>query len=246
MTGHDHEQFQDDVGAYLLGALSDDERRAFELHLEICPHCREESERLRLAADALPRSVEQLDPPASLKASLMDVVEREARQAGSGTARKPARAWLGRLIPSSGGGLRPVLAVGALSVGLAVGYVTAAQITGDGSSTKTVAAQVDADRAGLARASLKYRDDGDDGATLIAEGLRALGPNRVYQAWIERDDSMQKSRYVAQPTFVAGRKGEGAVALPDSIDGAKAVLVTRERRGGADQPTEVPIMRIEL
>lgn len=32
--------FAFDDGAYVLGALSDDERRAFEAHLEICPDCR--------------------------------------------------------------------------------------------------------------------------------------------------------------------------------------------------------------
>ena len=37
MSGTDHERFRDDAGAYLLGALDDDERQAFERHMECCP-----------------------------------------------------------------------------------------------------------------------------------------------------------------------------------------------------------------
>ena len=68
MTRVDHTSFSDDVGAYLLGALTDLEREAFERHLAECAECRDEVERLRPAADALPRSVEQMEPPPSLKA----------------------------------------------------------------------------------------------------------------------------------------------------------------------------------
>ena len=56
------------------------EREAFESHLAGCARCREEVERLRPAAEALPRSVTPLGPPPSLKASLMEEVEGEARE----------------------------------------------------------------------------------------------------------------------------------------------------------------------
>ena len=67
MTHVDHTSFRDDVGAYLLGALTDPEREAFERHLPSAPECRHEVDRLRPAADLLPRSVEQMEPPPSLK-----------------------------------------------------------------------------------------------------------------------------------------------------------------------------------
>jgi anti-sigma factor RsiW len=54
VTGPDHPRFRDDAGAYLLHALEDDERRAYEVHMEGCSDCRDEVERLRLAADARP------------------------------------------------------------------------------------------------------------------------------------------------------------------------------------------------
>ena len=98
----EHVRHQDDVGAYLLGALNDLERQAFERHLRGCAECQEELARLRPAADALPGSVQQFEPPARLKASLMEVVEREARvtelprrrsRARGRFTHAPARSW---------------------------------------------------------------------------------------------------------------------------------------------------------
>ena len=91
MTAREHTSYQEEIGAYLLGALTDLERQAFEQHLEGCPECRAETERLRPAADALPRSVEQVEPPGSLKTSLMEIVEREAREAAAGEGE---RTWV--------------------------------------------------------------------------------------------------------------------------------------------------------
>ena len=74
----EHERHQEDVGAYLLGALEPAEQAAFEGHLAGCPECRAEVEQLRVAADALPRSVEPFAPPPSLKRSLMEAVREDA------------------------------------------------------------------------------------------------------------------------------------------------------------------------
>ena len=71
MRAADHSRFQDDVGAYLLGALDDDERARFEAHAAVCHVCQDEIDRLRVAADALPRSVAQHDPSPALKQRLM-------------------------------------------------------------------------------------------------------------------------------------------------------------------------------
>jgi hypothetical protein len=43
-----------------------------------------------------------------------------------------------------------------------------------------------------------------------------------------------------------GQDGGGAVALPDDLSGAEAVLVTREPRGGARAPSERPILSVPL
>src|SRR5829696_425467 len=77
-SGPGHEHWQDATGAYVLGALAETERAAFEEHLAGCPACREEVDQLLPAARALPISVEPVAPPPSLKARIMAEVEREA------------------------------------------------------------------------------------------------------------------------------------------------------------------------
>jgi hypothetical protein len=236
MSAREHTSYQEEIGAYLLGALTDLERQALERHMEGCAECREEVERLRPAADALPRSVEQVEPPASLKASLMHVVEREARERFGAPARPSLRE---RLRLSRLGPVRLALAGAALVLGLALGFGVA-QLAGDGSA-RTVAATVDERRVPDASASLRIEGDGEDGAILRVQGLPSLGGRQVYQAWVERDGAI-----VPQPTFEVGEDGGGAVAVPDDLSGARAVLVSREPRGGSRAPSEAPILSVRL
>jgi anti-sigma-K factor RskA len=220
----DHTRYQDDVGAYLLGALSELERQAFERHVAGCADCQEELARLRPAADALPGSVEQIQPPPRLKASLMEVVEREAeteRQPAARRVRRPRRF------------LRPAFVAAGLLIALAIG-VTVAQLGGD--ETRTVAAKVD---PAMPQAGGSLRIEGDEG-TLRLHDMPDLGDARVYQVWLQRGERMVPAR-----TFEVGRSGAGRVELPDVRD-ADGVFVTREPRGGAQVPSEDPIVSVPL
>jgi anti-sigma-K factor RskA len=239
MTARNHTEYRDEIGAYLLGALTDLERQAFERHVDGCAECREELQRLRPAADALPRSVEQVEPPPGLKSSLMEVVEREAgERAGApaarrrGPRRRSPRRWF------SLAGARPALA--ACVIGLVAGFGVAA-LTGDGEDARTVAATVDESRLPEASGSLRIQGDGEDGAILSVHGMPSLGEDRVYQAWVERDGTV-----VPQPTFDVGEDGGGAAAVPDDLSDAEAILVTREPRGGSRAPSEAPLIRVPL
>ena len=236
MTGPNHERFREDSGAYLLGALEDDAQRDFELHMEQCPDCREEVERLRPAADALPRSVEQLPAPEGLKGALMDVVESEAR--GEEAAR-PARSGrrLRDLLPARS--FRPALAGAMVLLALVAGYGVAQ--LGSEDDQRTIAAKVDGGQLPMASAELRIEGDGADGAELSTEGLPDLGGRRVYQAWVMRGDKVAPA-----PTFVVDRDGSGWVKVPADLSGADAVLVTREPRGGTRVPSENPILRVDL
>jgi anti-sigma-K factor RskA len=219
----DHTRYRDDIGAYLLGALTELEQHAFERHMAGCTECQEELERLRPAADALPGSVEQLQPPASLKASLMEVVEREARaERQPAVSRAPRRRFL-----------RPALVAAGVLIALAIG-VTLTQSGGD--DTRTVAARVD---PAMPQAGGSLRIEGDDG-TLRLHGMPELSGTRVYQVWLQHGERMVPAR-----TFTVGRSGAGSVELPDVSD-AKGVFVTREPRGGAQVPSENPIVSVPL
>jgi anti-sigma-K factor RskA len=220
---NDHPRYRDDIGAYLLGALTELERQAFERHIAGCSECQEELERLRPAADALPGSVEQVQPPARLKASLMEVVEREAEaERQPAPSRAPRRRFL-----------RPALVAAGLLIALAIG-VTMSQLGGD--ETRTVTARVD---PAMPQAGGSLRIEGDD-ATLRLHNMPELGSTRVYQVWLQHGDRMVPTR-----TFEVGRSGAGRVELPDVSD-AKGVFVTREPRGGAQVPSENPIVSVPL
>jgi Anti-sigma-K factor rskA/Putative zinc-finger len=237
VSARDHAAYQEEIGAYLLGALTDLERQAFERHVADCAECRDELERLRPAADALPRSVEQVEPPPSLKTSLMEVVEREASERSGAPARQRPR-W--RLRLPSPAGLRPALVACALALGLLAGFGVA-QLGDGGEETRTVAASVDGDRLPTASGRLQIQGDGEDGAILRLNGMPSPGRGRVYQAWVQRDGAV-----VPQPTFEVGEDGGGAAAVPDDLSDAQAVLVTREPRGGARAPSEPPLIRVPL
>jgi anti-sigma factor RsiW len=231
----DHNDHRDEIGAYLLGALTDDERRAFERHMDGCADCRDEVEQLRAAADALPRSVEQLEPPPGLKTSLMEVVERESRERSDAPvrARRPLGERLRRLL----GPVRPVVVAGVLALGLLVGFGVA-QLTGGGDDMRTLQAQ---SRLPGGSATLQVQNGGRDGAILRVEGMPSPGAGRVYQAWVQRGMTVSP-----EPTFEVRSDGAGAVAVPDDLSGAQAVLVTRERRGGASSPSERPVLSVAL
>ena len=213
----DHVRHQDDVGAYLLGALNDLERQAFERHLRGCAECQEELARLRPAADALPGSVQQFEPPARLKASLMEVVEREAR-----VTELPRRRFT-----------RPLAVAAVLLLGLVVGFGVA-QLGGD--ETRTVS--VTADKAMPQAGGTLDIEDGT--GTLQLHDMPELRGPRVYQVWLQHGDQLVPAR-----TFEVGASGTGRVQLR-GVDDADGVYVTREPRGGAQVPSEDPIVSVPL
>jgi len=216
MTEHAHHR--DDVGAYLLGALNDIDRKAFERHLRACDECREEVARLRPAADALPSSVVQLEPPPGLKARLMAEVEGESKVTPLRRRRPP---------------MRLVAVAAVLLLGLVVGFGVA-QLGGD--ENRTVAATVD---KAMPRAGGSLEIAGRR-ATLRLHDMPELAGGRVYQTWIQHGDRM-----VPAMTFEVDEGGRGRVPLPDVSD-ADGVYVTREARGGAQVPGEQPIVSVPL
>jgi anti-sigma-K factor RskA len=215
----DHARYRDDIGAYLLGALNELERQAFERHARGCDECQEELDRLRPAAEALPGSVVQLEPPPGLKKRLMAEVQRDARPA---RARRPLLR-----VP------RLAFAGAALVLGLAIGFGVA-QLGGE--DTRTVTATV---AKAMPDAGGTLEIEGDR-ATLRLHDMPDLGSRRIYQVWLQHGDALEPAR-----TFEVGTSGTGRVELSDVRD-ADGVYVTREARGGAQVPSEDPIVSVPL
>ena len=244
MSVERHHAQEENVGAYLLGALTEIEVRAFERHLTECPVCRDELERLRPAIDALPRSVAPVEPPASLKASLMEAVEADARNR-AGSPRPVPRAGLLERLGAALGGLRPAAALASVAVVLAAGALTGYAVTQLDSepndASRTLAAKVDKTRIPAGNGSLIVPGEKDKGAILRVHGMPSLDEAGVYQVWLKRGDET-----ISQSLFTVGRDGAGAAAIAEDLTGAEAVLVTRERVGGARAPTEEPVLSVAL
>jgi anti-sigma-K factor RskA len=233
-AAHDHDRWADSLGAWMLGALPEDEVDGFRAHLESCADCRADAESLRVAVDALPASAAPMSPPPELKGRLMAVVEREAsllQAAGPEADRaKPRRR---RRFPGlSGLTLRPALATGLVVLLLVVGGGAAllGRSPYDGQSTRTVVARVNPELKG-SRASLEV--DGDR-ARIVGKQLPPPPAGHVYQVWLDRGG---KSPEPTSALFSTRRDGTASVDVPGSLDGVRAVMVTDEPNGGSPKPT---------
>ncbi|MFL5827861.1 MAG: anti-sigma factor domain-containing protein [Thermoleophilaceae bacterium] len=237
MTMDQHERYEENVAAYLLGALTEEELTEFEAHLAGCELCRLDYQRLRVAAEALPRAVEPLEAPDSLRSSLMATVRAEARP-GSVSERTPSllqrfRDRLGDISPA----LAAVSAAAVLAVGVLAGWGIS-ELANNGGVEKTYAAST---RVPGGSATLTVPED-RRGASLTVHGMPSPGAGRVYEVWLRRG-----STYVpAGSLFDVGGNGTGSAAIPRDLHGVDGVAVTREPRGGTKQPTEKPVMTVDL
>jgi anti-sigma-K factor RskA len=238
--GPGHEQWSDAVGSYLLGALPDDEREAFEAHLAGCPACTRDVAELQVAADALPMSVPLVPPPAALKDRIMAVVNAEAEllaAAGARADEPPAPAPPARRPRRSFGSwfLRPGVALACGLVLLVCGGVAGVLLSG-GSDTRTVVAET---RATGADVRLEI---GEDESRLVATNMPAPPQGRIYQVWLKRPGRDPEPTSVLWSTRA---DGSAEVAVPGSLDGVEAVLVTDEPEGGSDVPSKPPVITAE-
>jgi anti-sigma-K factor RskA len=230
----------DNLPAYALGILEEEEARSVAQHLARCVDCRQElisyqglTERLALAGPSH-------DPPARIKQRVMRRVQ-------------PARAWPGPL--PAGTWIQQVLgffrrtapawglAALVLVIGLAVSNLwlwrqvdrTKQASLPDGMRSVTLTGS---EAAPLATGALVLSDDGEYG-TLVVDGLPPLDPEQAYQLWLIRD-GVRTSGGV----FTVNEEGYGAlwVSAPESLDSYPAFGITIEPAGGSEGPTGERVM----
>ncbi len=234
-----HERWQEEVAAYVLGALDPERVADFERHAESCERCRAQIRWLTPAADTLPESVQRVEPPRELRSRLMAEVRADARQAvgdsaaGAGPLHR-VRTWL-RGLGSGPMGLRPVagFAAAVLVVAAVAGYAIGGGIGSDGSSGSVVES-----RSG--RITAKVIMEGE-GASLHLANVRQLPEERVLEAWVQRDGEVHPVRAL----FVPDREGRASTTIAD-MKGAEVVMVTTEPPGGSKAPTSSPIVTVPI
>jgi anti-sigma-K factor RskA len=254
MTDIDHTRWSEDAAAYTLGALEPGEAAALERHAPGCERCREEIRWLTPAVNALPESVERLEPPRELRSRVMAQVRADvstaedvavgAGERGAGDERGAAEsglwgraaAWL-RDLGSGPMGLRPVagFAAAVLVVAAVAGFAIGGGIGSDeGGGTSTVV-------AGRAPGvTAKVVSDNGDGTIQLAN-VRPLPSERVLEAWVRRDGEIEP----VPALFVPDRRGRASTMLGD-MHGVDTVMVTTEPPGGGRSPTSAPIVTVPI
>lgn len=226
MNTSEHSRWSEDLAAYLLGALDSEEVASFERHLEGCERCREEMRWLRPAVQTLPEAIERQEPPPALRESLMAEVGEDVREARDrAPAPRPWRQWI--LKPAMG------LAVVALLVAGVIGYEVGRDDSGGGGGASTL-------ERSLGGIDVKMVTEGD-GGTLHLSGVHQLPPDKVLEAWVEREGKVE----AVPALFVPDRDGQAETRIAD-MNGVETVMVTEEPRGGSDQPTGEPIMTMKV
>ncbi len=243
--GNGHARLAEGLGSYVLGAMPDDERPVFERHLMECEVCREDLASFEVVAEALPIAVTPLAPPPELKDRIMAVVRSEANlleAAGDSADVVPDKPRERRRWRIGGLSVPPAFAALAAAVLLALGGVTGALINsggGGGPSSKTYRASFSPKVAPRASGALTVTDNH---ATFDVAGMPQAPRGRVYEVWIQRDGKFEPTPAL----FTVNRAGRAVVAVPPRLSGAQAVLITAERRGGVQQPTQKPAVTIPL
>jgi anti-sigma-K factor RskA len=240
----EHEELENLVAAWVLGALDADEAAEISLHVEGCASCREMTVRLRRAVGALPLEVEEVAPPARLRERVLAAAAASRAATGAPVKVRP-RAPRAAEIP------RPILlrlrdrvpvyaAAAAVLVAVLVGLLAGSLIDRGTPPTASnpVARFTLAGHNALSGASGSVIDLKSDGVVLIDfRGLPALPPGKVYEVWL---------------VTPGGHADPAAVFVPDS-NGGKVVLVSRSLGGynvmavtseagpdGTNAPTQQP------
>jgi anti-sigma-K factor RskA len=246
-----HERWSEDVAAYLLGALDEEELAAFESHLEGCEKCRSELRWMRTAVEALPEAVPRLEAPPQLRAALMKEVRADARaqvrdsRSGEAVAsgerrvqgRTSFRGWLARL-GGSRFGWKPVAAVAAIA--LAVVAVAGYEVGNGGGGSSSAKISTYTAPKPVEGIEAKVVSDGEQGVVRLTD-VKQLPDDRVLEAWVLRGGAVEPVRAL----FVPDKAGHAATTIAD-MKGVETVMVTREPKGGSPAPTSAPIATVPI
>jgi anti-sigma factor RsiW len=237
-----------DLGAYVLGALTDQEAGAFQRHVETCPACREEVALLQPAATALPLMVAQVEAPRRLRRRVMTEVRADAKQRARTTrmtrtpettrttrtprmlrTTRPRWGFLGGPLP------RPAMAgLGALLVAA----VVAIAISSGSAGPRLYPAQT---AWRTARAAVRIVNGRGE---LLVKGMPVPPAGKVYEVWLQRGHA---APHATKALFdVTSHGGAAAVAVPGDLSGVSALLVTAEPEGGSTHPTSQPVIVARL
>jgi anti-sigma factor RsiW len=236
------------LGAYVLDAVDDLERVAFERHLATCESCRQEADELHAAAARLAEPAASA-PPAELRDRVM-VAVRESRQLPPGQPLPPGgreapatRTWRRRALVAVAAAIVAIAAAGAsltfMNRRLDEERETAASIAAVlGAPDANVSSE---DIEGGGRASVVSSEDRGQ-AVVVLEGLPELDADHTYQLWYIDDPDAPLIRSAG----TVGPSGTTGPTLLSEVEDARFVALSVEPSGGSEQPTTAPLTAVPV
>jgi anti-sigma factor RsiW len=227
------EALHDLTPAYALDALDADERRDYEAHLARCERCRDELAGMTEAATALAYAVDSPAPPPDLRGRIL------AR----------ARAERPNVVPLRPRWALPAAASAVVAVAAAIALaIWAVSLSDKLDSTRSARANQERAAAILAsqsahgylignRGRLVVTTNGD--AALVLSRLRPARSGKTYEAWVA-----ENGKPLPAGTFDAGH-GVTTFALDRTVPSGATVMVTQEKDGGTDAPTQAPFITVK-
>lgn len=232
------------TGAYVLDAVSDDERVEFERHLAECDACRQEVAELRRTATRLGQAAATEPPPAmrSLVLSRISEVRQLPPESSVVPLRRPTRRTVA---------LR--LSVAAAAVLLVATTVLGVLVARQQETLEATRAQAE-EMSRILRsgdAQVLTLDGGDggrmtvamsrslDSMLLLADGLEDPPNGHAFQVWALDGPT-------ARPAgFLDPADGRATLSV-SGIRDADEIAVTVEPAGGSRRPTEPKVMEVDL
>jgi anti-sigma-K factor RskA len=240
-------------GAYVLDAVDDDERRAFEEHLTQCPACTQEVAELRGVVALLGEAAHEAPPPAMRDAVLSAIGSTE--QLPAVEAHPDLRAINGEPAARGGGAgpgaarraprwLWAAAAVLLVALGLVAwgpwrdhgnGFDRAAAAVIDAPDAQRYEQPMDGHTATLVVSHDQNR------AVVLADGMPAAPAGHTFQLWFQRP-----GQGMVPAGLLDGGGTTKATVLDGSLGDATAVGITLEPAGGSPAPTTEPLVVFEM
>lgn len=213
---------------YVLDALDDEERIAFESHLLGCAECRRQVAELDPGVEALARSTAEPPPPA-MKAEVMAAVDAE-RGDGGGERPQSEVTPIRLRAPMVVASLVAVAAALAIVFGVGPGSSDPSQsIDSILAAADRSVVEIDSDVAAFVE--LVYVPDEQSGV-FLANGMDPLPEGRTYQLWL-----IDTEGPVSAGTFEPDEGGAARVLLDGEIRPGLTLGLTMEPSGGSPAPT---------
>ena len=233
-----HEQVDELIAAYSLGAVDDAEAALVRRHLPDCPECQDTLLRMTEVVAVLPLSLEEVEPPAELRERILARVAGAPASPGEAGAMAPT---IGKLLV-----LRRVpswapLAAAAVLLAAMFGWNISLQTRSTGTPAPTTQQASLVDTSHSAVGNVTYMKD-QQLAFVNFRSLTAPAAGTTYELWvIPRGGKPQ-----ASGVFLPNPDGSAVLVLNRSINHGDVVAVTEEAPGGVDQPTGAPVITAHI